>query len=545
DIPEDIASAKQLLYFNQLNSEEDIRNPQVGAPGRVDFNPDKILKEEASVMMSAKAYGLVNLVSGTESFLSASLAVNGAFETGDLTGWDLEVTNSGGLSFQIPRVADFSTSSTNSIQGGDFSFGFNQDYDDPETAGHQAHITFQLGQTTDISEFSDSVDQGAATFNWSFRYADYAEGTTPQFRLMGGPTLSGCLEPAGTILGDYGTNQLAFFRGRESSGTTDPSSGNITFSATNILKSGTRFVRIQINVDSTGAIDDGGTEHRQIFHMDAYSCSVNAPAVTLAKWYKSYFTGVKDFTDAAYVPVDPGLITTVTGSTHWYQPGRRNATSSTGPIAGQVLGFNQAFRQDRNQGVQSFRRMTATDPGILGMQWSGEKKIGGIKIAHQNNISNDCTFTQEYPRLWDIEVLKTKAELGGEDPNANENDHWKVIRRVAQRMRDNSPSQLTTYVNSFGGSDSKIYTFVFNPIDTEGIRLVYTQNCDVYERQIYDTANDMREVADCPNNTFIGNNFVSSRGIYVNMFIAMESVGRNTLPLDNSLDRELSPGVAE
>ena len=549
DIPEDIESAKQLLYFNQLNSEEDIRNPQVGAPGRVDFNSDKILKEETSVMMNAKAYGLISLVSGTESFLSPNLAVNGGFATGDLTGWDLEITNSGSLSFQIPRVADFSTSSTASIQGGDFSFGFNQDYDDPETAGHQAHISFKLGQTTDISEFSDSVDQGAATFNWSFRYADYADGRTARLRLIGGPTLEDAQAPAGTIIEGYGTNQLAFFRGRESSGNTVPGTGNVTFSATNVLKSSTRFVRIEIDVDSTGAINDGGVDHRQIWHMDAYSCSVNAPAVTLAKWYKSYFTGVKDFTDAAYVPVDPGLITTITGSTHWYQPARQLATNTSGPIAPQTMGFSQAFSQDRNEGVQSFRRMTTTDPGILGMQWSGEKKIGGIKIAQHYNTNASCVFTQNYPRLWDIEVLKTSAELGGIDPDANENDHWKVIRRITQRMRENSPSQLTTYFNTFGGVDSKIHTFVFDPIFTEGIRLVYTQNCDIYEREIYPLDNSgmaaFNAVADCPRNQNFNNNFGSSRGIYAGMFIAMESLGRNTLPMDNSLDRELSPGIAE
>lgn len=546
DIPEDIETAKQLLYFNQLNSEEDIQNPQVGAPGRVDFTDDKILKEETSVMLNAKAYGLISLVSGTESFKSGDLAVNGDFESGDLTGWDLEITNSGSLYFQVPRVADFSNSSTASIQDGSYSFGFNMDYQDPETAGQFAHITFELGQIIDVSDYSDSVDQGAATFDWGFRYADYATGTSPRFRLLGSPTLSGIQEPAGTIIdSDYGSNQLSFFRGQESASAGDPSTGNVTFSATTTLKSNTRYVRVQINVDSTGEINVAPTDKRQIFHMDSFSCSVNAPAVTLAKWYKSYFTGVKDFTDAAFVPVDPSLLITVTGSNHWYQPASQSA--STTPIAGQSLGFTQAFSQDRNQGVQSFSRMTTTNPGILGMQWSGEKKIEGIRVAHHQTTNPTCSFTQNYPRLWDIEVLKTKVELGGIDPDANNNSHWKVVRRVTGLMRDNSPSQLSSFFSTFQGAVSKIYTFVFpdGPVSTEGIRIVYTQNCDYFERIIYPNYASFAAVADCPKNDFLSTDFFSTHGIYVSMFQALESVGRNTLPIDNTVDRELSPGVAE
>lgn len=552
DIPEDIETAKQLLYFNQLNDSSDIQSPQVGAPGRVDFNDDKVLKEQASVMVNAKAYGLVNLVSGTESYISDQLAVNGAFETGDLTGWDLIVTNSGSFDYQIPRVTDFSTSSTASIQGSNYSFGFNMDYSDPSFVPSDfTHITFELSQSTDLTEFFESIDQGAATFNWGFRYANYHSGGSPDFRLLGAPTLSGVMEPPGTIIDDvYGSNQLALFQGQESSGDGNPSTGNVTFSASTVLKSNTRFVRMHIYVNAPSNIGTNTTV-RQIWHMDAYGATLNAPAVTLAKWYKSYFTGVKDFTDAAYVPVDPGLITVVTGTHHWYQPARQLATQATGPVAGQNQGYSQAFSQNRNHGVQSFSRMTSTDPGMLGIQWSGEKNIAGIRIAHSYTTDNNCSRTQNYPRLFDIEVLRTKVELGGIDPDANNNEHWKVIRRVTSLLRDESPSQLVTYSSTFGGTDSKIVTFVFDPLFTEGIRIVYTQNCDYYERAAYLPIDDSGFTnffasVDCPRNNYGGPiNFISSRGIYAGMFTALESVGRNTLPVDNTVDRELTPGVAE
>jgi uncharacterized protein YkuJ len=543
DIPEDIETAKQLLYFNQLNSAEDIQAPQIGAPGRVDFVDDKILEEETSVMMNAKAYGLISLVSGTDSFRSPNLSVNGGFATGDLTGWELDVINSGTQSYQIPRVDDFSGSTTASIQGGSYSFGTNMDDTDPITQSQFPRQTFRLSQNTDISAYADSVDQGAARADWNFRYIDYHTGNTGTFRLMGSPTLSGIEEPPGHIVDpEYGSNILASIRGQESSSHTTI----IQFGGDTIIKRGTRYLRLDIYVDATGAVNSN--PDRLIWHMDAYTLYINAPAVTLAKWYKSYFTGVKDYTDAAYEPVDPSLYTTITGSDHWYQPARQNAT--TAPIAGQSQGFSQGVSQNRNQGVQAFSRMTTTNPGILGVQWEGERQIGGIRVAHHQNTNSSCVFTQNYPRLWDIEVLKTEAELG-QPPDANMNDHWKVVRRVTARMRDNTPSQLQTYFANYGGAHSKQYTFVFpdGPVPTEGVRIVYTQNCDFFERSQYPGGFSgwlqMQQVADCPGNQFFITDFASSRGIYSSMFTPLESVGRNTLPVDNTVDRELTPGVAE
>lgn len=543
DLPEDIETAKQLLYFNQLNSEEDIKAPQIGAPGRVDFADDKILKETSSVTLNSKAYGLISLVSGTESFQSPDLAANGYFETGDLTGWELDVINSGTEPHQIARVDDFSGYTTASIQGGSYSFGINMNDADPITQSQFPRQTFRLSQNTDISEYADSVDQGSSRALWGFRYVDYHSGSTGIFRLMGSPTLSGIEEPPGHIVdSEYGSNILASMRGQEATGT----SNNITFSGDTIIKKGTRYLRLDIYVDATGP--DGTSPNKLIWHMDAYSLYITAPAVTLAKWYKSYFTGVKDFTDAAFEPVDPSLYVTITGSDHWYQPARQQAQTS--PVAGQSQGFTQAVSQDRNQGVQSFSHMDTTNPGIIGVQWEGERKIAGLQIAHQQTTNSTCVFTQNYPRLWDIEVLRTEAELGV-PPDANMNEHWKVVRRITKRIRDPYAPYLDTYTTSFGGVDGPITTFIFpdGPVETEGIRIVYTQNCDYFERIRWPSGNSgwqqMIEVADCPDNHFFLTDFTSSRGIYCSMFAPLESVGRNTLPVDNTVDRELSPGSTD
>jgi len=549
DVPEDIESARQLLYFNQLNSLADIQSPQIGPPARIDFTEDKVLKEESSVTLSAQAYGLISLVSGTESFKTGNLATNGAFETGDLTGWDLVVVNSGSLPFQIPRVADFSEYSSGAIQGGSRSFGFNIDLEDPSHEGQFTQVTFDLSQTTDLTEYAASLDQGAATLEWSFRYADYGTGGAPRFRLLGSPTLSGVLEDPGHVVGDYGSNQLSIFAGRESTGLADASTGNITFNGQTLLKSGTRFVRMLIEVDKTGA-DTSATLGREIWHMDAYGAVLNAPAVTIANWYKSYLTGVKDFTDAQYVPVDTGLLTTVTGSSHWYQPARQLDIDT--PDGSQSLGFTNAFNQDRNSGVQSFSRMTATNPGILGMQWGGEKVIGGIRIAHTDfrDSTLDCTSADHYPRYWDIEALKTQAELGGIPPDVNENSHWKTVRQVRALLRDDEPQQLQLATSTFGGTKSKINTFIFlTPVTTEGIRIVYLRNCDTFERSLFPLGPSgypaFSAALDCPDNSTIDTDFKSNTGIRASMFMALESVGRNTLPVDNTVDREYTPGVAE
>jgi hypothetical protein len=543
DLPEDIGTAKQLLYFNQLNSEEDIQSPQIGAPGRVDFGEGKILKEESSVTINADAYGLLNLVSGTESFRSSNLAINGGFATGDLTGWDLEVINSGTLSFQIPRVDDFSTSSTASIQLGNYSFGVNMDKQEPAQDQQFAQVTFTLAQTTNITAFATSVDQGAATFDWGFDYANYGTGPAPEFRLLGAPTLSGVLEPPGTIIdSSYGSNLLASFNGRLSSDLDNASTGNVDFDAETVIKQNTRYVRVELYVDKTGPqvdVDDA----REIWHMDRYSAFVNAPAVTAVNWYKSYLTGVKDFTDAQYVPVDASLVVAVTGSHHWYQPA--NPTPTSTPGGGQTQNYSLAFTQDRNDGVQSFARMNAVDPGILGMQWVGEKKIAGIRIAHSAKIGAfECQFAQYYPRLWDIEVLKTKVELGGVDPDLNDTTHWKAVRRVSSLIRDEGPATLSTNLG-FDGSLSKITTFVFDPVFTEGVRIVYLINCDFHERDLYPDFASFNAATGCPTNNVIGDNFSSLSGVYAGMFMALESLGRNTLPIDNTADRELTPGVGE
>ena len=501
--------------------------------------------KKANVRLMAVAVMVVLIGTGS-AWAEENLVVNGGFETGDLTGWDLTVTNSGILSFQIPRVDDFSDYSSGDIQVGNYSFGVNIDTEDPSHDLQFTQVTFNIGQTTDLTDHAVSLAQGSATFIWSFNYADYGTGVAPVFKLMGAPTLSGVLEPAGTILGDYGSNQLASFSGRESDGIGSAQTGNVAFSAETLLKAGTLFVRSELVIDKTGP-DISGVTQRLIWHMDQYSAELVAPAVTIAQWYKSYLTGVGDFTDAQYVPVDPGLITTVTGSHHWYQPALQQDIST--PAGSQSQGYSFAFTQDRNQGVQSFARMQVTDPGLLGMQWVGEKSIGGIRIAHNDhrNSFEGCTFANHYPRKWDIEVLKTQAELGGVAPDLNINTHWKVVRRVQALIRDDVPSQLVPTTAVFNGARSKITTFIFPaPVLTEGVRITYILNCDKFERDTH-TAGvpgfaSFNAITGCE--TTDGSDFSSSTGIYASMFQALESVGRNSLPIDNIADRELTTGVA-
>lgn len=551
DVPEDISSARQLLYFNQLNSQDDIQKPQVGPPGRVDFNPDKILSEQRSVTVNAQAYGLLALTSGTESFRSDNLAVNGGFQLGTEDGWNVNVTNSGSLSFQQPKVDDFSLGTTPSIQGGSFSWGSVQDDDIPSQQSQNADIAFTIGQTHDVSQFATGIDAGASTFEWQVRYAHYGAGPNPRFRVYGAPTLSGVEAAAGTIVDpDYGSNILSDFFGEKSQGSGNADTGNPTHLGKVNIKSGTRFIRTEIDVNITGPQNDGfGNYLRLIFHMDAYSANVVTPAVDSTKWYKSYFTGVGDFTDASFQPVDPSLIVAVTGSHHWYQPARANATITSGPFVTQSPGYDLAFTQDRNEGVQAFARMTSSDPGFLGMQWSGEKKIAGIRIANARNTNGSCVFTQNYPRFWDIEVLERESVLG-EPPDANNNEHWKVVRRMrGDLIREQTPEFLSTFqtgTGGFGGAHAKITTWLFDePVFTEGVRVTYVLNCDIYERNAYANYNSFNATTGCLNNQTFVIDFASSRGIYTSMFTALESVGRTTLPVDDTPDRELTPGVAD
>lgn len=546
DVPEDIETAKQLLYFNQLNSAEDIQRPQVGPPARVDFNDDKVLREERSVSINATAYGLLSLASGTKNFISPELGVNSGFETGTAEGWNVNITNSGTLPFQIPRVDDFTDfPGASDIQIGNYCFGVVQDLEILPQLEQFAQVTFDIGQTHDVSAFASAIDSGAALFQFSLQYAHYGTGPVPLIRIMGSPTLSGVLESPGTVVdSNFGSNLLSSFSSRSSQSVSNAEAGNIKpYNGEVNIKAGTRYIRTQININLTGA-EFGGSAGRLTFLMDNYSAKVAAADISAVRWYKSYLTGTGDFTDTSFVPVDPGLIVAVTGSNHWYQPARQVAGLT--PIAGQSQGFNQVFAQDRNQGIQSFARMTSTNPGILGMRWEGEKKIAGIRIAHADAIASSSFFNQHYPRFWDIEVLKTQAELGGLNPDLNNPEHWQPVRRIRGTViREQSPARLTTNSASFGGSRSKITTWIFEePVFTEGVRIVYLLNCDAFERNTYPNFTSFTNITGCPRNNNLSVEFNSTSGLYVSMFTALESVGRTSLPADNVPDRQLTPGVS-
>lgn len=551
DLPEDIETARQLLYFNQLNSLSDVQQPQVGPPGRVDFNDDKILKEERSVTINATAYGLVSLASGTASFVSDNLAVNGTFETGDTAGWNIEVIESGTLPFQIPRVIDFSDYPSGSdVQQGSFSFGVSQDLDIPGQDQQFAPIELKVGQTHDVSDFATGIDQGASLFSFSMRYSHYGNGPAPVIRVLGSPTLSGAEAPPGTIIDStYGSNILSSFTARRSGSIAAPENSNVTPYVGEVpIKAGTRYIRTEMHVDINSEQTSPGIG-RLTFLLDSYNAQVNTADITTAKWYKSYLTGTGDYTDASFQAVDPGLIVAVTGSDHWFQPARQNATVTTGPLSDQSPGFDFAFSQDRNQGVQSFSRMTSTNPGLLGVQWEGEKKIAGIRIANSNATSTNATSAEAYPRFWDIEVLKTKSELGGVDPDINNNEHFNIVRRVRSLVREQTPEELSVSqgfpTGGFGGARSKITTWLFDgPVFTEGLRIVYLMNCDAYEREEYSDFSSFNDVTGCPDNISFGVGFDSDSGLYTSMVTPLESVGKTSLPVDDVPDRTLSPGIS-
>lgn len=542
DLPEDIQSAKQLLYFNRLNSFEDLQTPEVGPPAKVDFNPDKTLKEESNVAINATAYGLLNLVEGTGSFISDNLAINGGFENGDSLGWNIEIVNSGTLPFQIPRVADFRDQpGAASIQGdSSFSFGAVQHSFLFSQEQQFAPIALKIGQTHDISKFAESIDLGSSTFQFKVDYAHYGTGPNPTFKILGAPTVSGVnLEPGTFIDTTFGSNLLFSVTAGKSINVGSPDVNNNTpFELEVSVKRGTRYLRLEMDVDITGP-EVGFQVSGLIFLLNNYSAFLNTPAITGGKWYKSYFTGIGDFTDSSFSPVSPSLFTAITGSNHWFQPAR-NGNSSLVPQTGQNPGFDMAFSQDRDQGVQSFSRMTSSNPGILGAQWEGEKKISGIRIAHSKNNTN-FHQAQSYPRFWDIQVLKTKSELGGISPDINNPGHFKTIRQIRSVIRDSQPTQARFSASS-GGVESKITTWVFSePIFTEGIKVVYLLNCDASERQAFPDFDTFFASTGCPQNSL--GNFTSFQNIFVSMFTPLESLGTVTLPIDDVPDRELTGGI--
>lgn len=565
DISPDVETAKQLLYFSHLHEPEDITTPQVGPPGRVDFVGDKQLGEEENVAINAKAYGLNNLSTASPNTITDNLLISGAFETGDLTGWNLTVTQSGTKRYQIPRVmnvagpanladegANPDESITPEFQGGSYLFGFELDSEIPEQivpGVDEVPIHFTLETAViDVSEFAESIDVGSAEVEMSFRYMAYFtpnDATYPLLNIMGSPTTSGLsLSENSTVDSSYGTNRLRSRQLVQGTNISTQSDGSQQISVTSwkaSIKQGTRYIKAQfvVNADSARV---SGSRRVEKFFLDDVDLRLILPSPEGVKWYKSWRTGSGDFTDSQYLPV--AEFTTITGSTHWYQPWSNSAGAV--PISGQTLGYSDVFTGNRLRGAQSFRRMSISDPGILGAQWSGEKVIAGFRAVLNHNTNSPAGLSCAYPRRWHVEVLKTKIELGGIDPDLNNETHFKQVMVYTNTGPwDGSSSTLRAETtSSFTAPAGLILTWLFDtPQTTEGIRIVLTTNCDRFEIPPFDTNSNgsigVTEFAaftlasTCPDNGSSPNTFFCSDAIGASFFQPLESVGIDTLPVDN------------
>lgn len=565
DLPPDTSTSRQLMYFSQLHNDDDIKKPQVGPPGRIDFIQDKTLNEGENVAINAKAYGLRSLASGTNSFsISASdifpnQGNNTEFDLGDLTGYDLIIVSSGTKNFQSPRVFNAQEPSIDSDPNGDIQitnavFGHhmdiripNQEIDPQDTLDNIVPTEYTLTtEVADISSFSENIDAGTSKIITVLRFLAVHEVKldSPVIRWIGSPTLVGSQAVAGTVVNPtYGTNLLRSEVLQQGEDLSSPTLTNLTVSAR--LKPDTRFIRIEITIDAVSERITGVgnlTNRISKFMLARFSNTLSLVDTGGVKWYKSYRTGLGDFTDSHFDPVIDFV--TTTGSSHWYQPYIPSTIAT--PDAGQSVGFSNAFISDRYQGIQGFRRMTSSDAGILGTQWSGDKTIVGFRGCFQNGaLANQCG----YPRKFHVEALKTKSELGGIDPNINNPAHFKIVQsfRFIGSFGEINNNTIGESLATRKAPNGPIVTFLFDtPVVTEGIRMVITTNCDIQEMNFYDIDGSgsvrdaeftvMNTVATCPDNLVSFTGFTCSESATCSMFQPLEAPGNTNLPIDNVID---------
>jgi hypothetical protein len=578
DIPVDINSARQLLYFSKLNSAEDIITPDVGSPGRVDFVGDKILREEENVAQNARCHGLVNLASGTGSeFQTTNLLSNAGFENGNLAGWNLIVTQSGtgitneGTAFGVPSVRNVDVFPDESgvatvFQDGSFVFGAEIDTRIPEHgvafADNFENIHFELSQTIDISEFANQIDVGTSIANLQFRYITYHSGSNPVLRILGSPTVSGIQATQGTVIDGYGSNLLRSTTLAKSSSIGNPSSSNanLTVEFQSRVPADTRYLKVQLNVTmNDGAGDTLSTFKLMQFWTDEWQLGLDLPAPTKVKWYKNWRTGLasatefEGWTDSSFAAISDLDFVTITGSTHWYQPFQHNNSTGvpgdgTGGVKVQSPGFSSAFLQNtRISGVQSFRQMTISDPGILGAQWETEREFVGFRIAMHHLVgSSTAFFADAWPISFQVDVLKTEAELG-EPPDLNNPNHFRLVdfwRSVDPR---DAPNSIQGSPSSSDGPWSDVSTFLLSdgPVSTQGFRVIFTRNCDLFERQTHSNANVFSAITGCPpDNQLFLSDWISVRGVGVGYLVPLASINSTNLPLDNVREYQFAQGLS-
>ncbi len=565
DIPSDINTSRQLLYFSKLSSEADVTRPQVGPPGRVDFKSDKILTENENIANNAVVYGLRSLVSGTSNiFLEDNILLNSDFENGTLENtWDLNITSSGsavdsfGIGYQVPRVLDLNASSTGEpnpdedsavdFQSGNYCFGVSESTKQPGHADFNGVIDFEFSQTVDVSRFSSEIDAGGAVIGAAFSYIYYnVDGGEAIARMYGSPTTSGIDAAPNTIIGGYGNNLL-----RSVGLAADPivlstEKTNTYSDVTVTLPVGTRHVKLEFDVrlgDGPLCFSPETPPCHKKFLLDSTSLSFQITAASSSKWYKHWRGGegnsnsLQGWTSASFKEVDSADFTDTAGSHHWWEPFDADNTSGT-PNGGSLMqtqGFSEVFNQLRDQSAQSFSRMRVTDPGFLGAQWEVERSIVGLRIGLWHNPSGTSFFAKTFPRYLQLEVLKTKAELLGVAPDIQNTSHFKVVKVHRDLTPVSPPAELS---NSSGDSTprTRLLTFLFDeePIVTQGIKIVFTLNCDRFERQEYADNVAFAAATGCPpDNVFGSFDWTSDFGLTATYFTPLEDVGNSSLPLDN------------
>ncbi len=613
DIPPDIRTSRHLAYYSTLHSAEDITNPTIGAPGKIDFTPDKVLREQENIAFNARAYGLRNLAGQSEVVLTPELLTNPGFETGSFEPWDFTWVESGTGIFggfvdgwNVPVVSGHENTPLTALAtdvgaapgginflgssfggSGDFFFGFilSENYVAQTISGTPVEIVslrFNFGQTIDVTEFSSQIDTGGATARLEGMHHDHSTGTK-EMKFFAAPTASGIRNNLIQAYRPPGN----FFRDD-----VDSTTNFATFNMESQVPVGTRFVRYEYRVDSTGY---GFSGPEQSFGFDDASMKLVLPNKDSPKWYKSWRTGLavpsgssdplhNGWTAASFRLVDTFVATS--GSTHWYQPFDDGATGGV-PISGQTQGFTQAFGPNRFDGVQSFRRMTTTDPGRLSMQWAGEKKIAGFKMVpgpiagETGNLNSQETW----PRKWQVSVLRPRSEWANPaqaDLSETSSD-FRIVRQFSLGnlsdpnlpkpypatgpWNENPGAFDSSNANDLGVPYNRIQTWLFDgPVITEGMRVDFVVNCDLFERAAHATPaafenfttalgldisgkdpwNDDPLDADvglglsgCPRDNQIGSSdFISRYGLGISYFTALEITDTNTLPISNEVESQ-------
>jgi len=150
-----------------------------------------------------------------------------------------------------------------------------------------------------------------------------------------------------------------------------------------------------------------------------------------------------------------------------------------------------------------------------------------------------------------VEILRTKAELGV-DPDLNNPDHF---RTESSEWRSLDPRPAPTTLNGSASSSdapwSTVSTFLLEdgPVSTQGLKIMFTRNCDRYEREyaIYNNSSQFSALTGCPPDNVLSGatfDFVSVRGIGVSFFVPLEASDNSDLPIDNVREFQVPQGVS-